>query len=55
MQLVMPILADATPTLFQQLVFGEDPGLVVTAIYSVVICATVFAGLVSVVAMFCNW
>src|SRR4029078_3711889 len=51
----MPILADSTPTLFQQLVFGEDPGLVVRLLYSVIICATVFAGLVSVVAMFCIW
>src|SRR5205085_7771831 len=37
------------------LVFGRDPGLLVTTIYSFVIVATVFAGLVSVIAMFCIW
>ncbi len=54
----MPILAQQSlsqPTLFQQLVFGEDPGLLVTFIYSFILCATVFAGLVSLVAMFCIW
>src|SRR5437868_10949440 len=48
-------LAQASPTLFQQLVFDRDPGLLVTTIYSFVIVATVFAGLVSVIAMFCIW
>jgi NADH-quinone oxidoreductase subunit H len=54
----MPILAQQqTPsaTLFQQLVFGENPGLLITTFYSFVIVATVFAGIVSVVAMFCIW
>ena len=61
MHLLMPILAQQAPTatptatLFQQLVFGEYPGLLITTIYSFIICATVFAGLVSVVAMFCIW
>src|SRR2546423_10051922 len=58
MHLVMPILAQqqtSSGTLFQQLVFGENPGLLVTTIYSFIICATVFAGIVSLVAMFCIW
>src|SRR5688572_5215693 len=42
-------------TLFQQLVFGENPGLLITTAYSFAIVATVFAGLVSVIAMFCIW
>src|SRR4051812_48419538 len=56
--LAMPILAQSpapSATLFQQAVFGENPGLLVTTIYSFVICATVFAGLVSVIAMMCIW
>jgi len=58
MHLVMPILAQQqapAATLFQQLVFGDYPGLLITTIYSFVICATVFGGLVSVIAMFCIW
>jgi hypothetical protein len=50
MHLEMPILAQQqTPsaTLFQQLVFGENPGLLITTFYSFVIVATVFAGIVS--------
>src|SRR5262249_1357676 len=49
------MLAQATPTLFQQLVFGDRPGPLLTAAYSFVLCATVFAGIVSVVAMLCIW
>src|SRR4051794_26327759 len=48
-------LAQTSPTLFQQLVFDRDPGLLITTLYSFVIVATVFAGLVSVIAMFCIW
>ncbi len=61
MHLVMPILAlqaptaTPTPTLFQQLVFDGYPGLLITTIYSVILCATVYAGLVSVIAMYCIW
>src|SRR4051812_45146779 len=58
MHLVMPILAQSqapSATLFQQLVFKEYPGLWMTTAYSFVICATVFAGFVSVVAMMCIW
>ena len=57
MPIVMPILAQspASASLFQQAVFGENPGLLITTIYSFVICATVFAGFVSVVAMMCIW
>lgn len=53
----MPIsmLAQA-PTLFQRLVFhGEAPPLWLTVAYSFLIVATVFAGVVSLVAMFCIW
>src|SRR4051794_33900363 len=48
-------LAQTSPTLFQQLVFDRDPGLLITTLYSFVIVATVFAGLVSVIAMMCIW
>src|SRR4029078_72962 len=54
----MPILAQPqapSATLFQQLVFKENPGLLITTVYSSIICATVFAGFVSVVAMMCIW
>jgi len=56
--MAMPILAQSpapSASLFQQAVFGENPGLLVTTIYSFIICATVFAGLVSVIAMMCIW
>jgi NADH-quinone oxidoreductase subunit H len=63
MHLPISILADVTmtttpaaqPTLFQQVVFGDRPGALITVAYSFLICATVFAGIVSVVAMFCIW
>src|SRR5688500_8051478 len=59
MHLEMPtILAQQqapSATLFQQLVFGDYPGLLITTAYSFAIVATVFAGLVSVIAMFCIW
>src|SRR6266513_2214531 len=42
-------------TLFQQLVFDGDPGLLVTLMYSIVLCAAVFLGLISLIAMFCIW
>ena len=58
MHLEMPILAQQqapSATLFQQLVFGDYPGLLTTTIYSFILVATVFAGIVSLVAMFCIW
>src|SRR5688572_8407580 len=51
----MASLGDAPPTLLQQLVFGEAPGLLVTVIYSFVLVATVFLGGVSLIAMFSIW
>src|SRR5688500_20379965 len=55
MQSVMASLGDAPPTLLQQLVFGETPGLLVTVIYSFLLVATVFLGVVSLIAMFSIW
>src|SRR5688500_2789365 len=55
MQSVMASLGDAPPTLLQQLVFGETPGLLVTVIYSFLLVATVFLGGVWLIAMFSIW
>src|SRR2546430_9821083 len=55
MHLAMAILAQQQPTLFQQLVFQQDPGLLITIAYSVFLCAAVFLGLISLVEMFCIW
>ncbi|MGB7157253.1 MAG: NADH-quinone oxidoreductase subunit NuoH [Tepidisphaeraceae bacterium] len=55
----IPIIAQADasplPSLFQRLVFGETPSLLVTVIYSFLIVATVFLGGVSLIAMFSIW
>src|SRR5688500_15417567 len=51
----MASLGDAPPTLFQQLVFGETPSLLVTILYSFILVATVFLGGVSLIAMFSIW
>src|SRR3982751_5065708 len=57
--MILPILGDAPSTFFQQFVveriLGGKPGLVVTAFYSVVLCATAFRGGFSLIAMFCIW
>ena len=42
MHLAMRILSQQQPTLFQQLVFQENPGLLITIAYSVFLCAAVF-------------
>ena len=53
MTMTIPILSQAaSPTLFQRLVFGETPSLLVQVIYSFLLVATVFLGGVSLIAMF---
>jgi NADH-quinone oxidoreductase subunit H len=49
------MLADALPTIFQELVFGQKPGTIATAVYGFIIVATVYTGVVSLIAMFCIW
>jgi len=49
------VLADIIPTVFQEIVFGRAPGALMTAIYGFALIATVFTGIVSLVAMFCIW
>jgi NADH-quinone oxidoreductase subunit H len=53
----MPLLmlADNSPFFFQQLILGDDPSVVLRILYSFTIIATVFAGLVSLIAMFSIW
>ncbi len=54
----MSILADQTWPLVQRLIFhalGISPGPLATVIYDFIIVATVFGGLVSLIAMFSIW
>src|SRR5215210_7542898 len=51
----MPPLAQARPTLVQDLLFGDVPGPLVRVIYSVVIIGVVFISTAMLIAMFSIW
>jgi NADH-quinone oxidoreductase subunit H len=55
--MLMPILmlADTSQFFFQRLILGDDPPLWQQLVYSFTIVATVFAAMVSLIAMFCIW
>ena len=49
------ILADASPIQFEKLILGDNPGMLWTAIYGVLVVAAVFLPLISVIAMISIW
>src|SRR4051812_19414831 len=58
MSTLMQIVAEPSGPLVQRFIFGKlgvEPGPLTTLVYSVVIVATVFAGMVSLIAMFSIW
>ena len=55
MDMFPPILSDSTPTFWEQLIFGTEPGVVGALIWGVVLIAAVFLPIVSLVAMFSIW
>jgi NADH-quinone oxidoreductase subunit H len=52
---LISMLAQPEPTLLQRLVFGERPALWVILAYSALIMATVVAGFVALIPLFCIW
>jgi NADH-quinone oxidoreductase subunit H len=51
----MRILSDTSQFLFQKLILGESPPMWQVIVFDLVIIAVCFAGLVSLIAMFCIW